>query len=821
MRGFFYMTDSLPTKTQVVIIGGGIIGCSVAYHLAHLGVTDVVLLERKTLTSGTTWHAAGLVPQLRATQNLTILAKYTSELLKNLEAETGQATGFKQPGSMTVANNAERFEELKRGASMARVFDVEVEVITPEEASKVWPLMNASDIVGALWLPNDGQTNPTDTTRAFAKGAQLLGAQIFEGVKVTKITRENGKVTGVVTDQGAIQADFVVNCGGMWAREISQPIGVNVPLHAAEHFYVVTEPIDNLPRGLPTLRDPGGYTYYKEEVGAILAGFFEPNAKPWGMKGIPEDFNFGTLPEDWDHLDPAFDKMSHRMPIMEQIGIHTFFNGPESFTPDDSYQLGEAPELKNYFIAAGFNSIGIQSSGGAGKVLAEWIVNGHAPMDLWDVDIRRNMPFQGNSRYLFDRTTESLGLLYDMHWPFKQYKTSRNVRKSPLHDRLAAQNACFGSAAGWERANWFAPEGVTPKYEYSFGRQNWFDYSAAEHKSVRENVGLFDQTSFVKFLVQGRDAGKVLNRICGNNVNGDVGRAVYTQILNERGTIEADVTVTKLAEDQFWVINAVASQVRDFYLIKNAIQPDEFATITDITSAFSMISLMGPNSRALLSKLTNADLSNDAFPFGTSQHIELAYAHARATRMTYVGELGWELYIPTEFTVPIYDAIVDAGREFDLTHAGMHAMNSLRLEKGYRHWGHDISDEETPYEAGLRFAVKFDKGDFLGRDVLLGQKENGVTKRLVQFALEDPEPMLYHNEPIWRDGVIAGYLTSGMYGHTVGTCLGMGYVSNPDGIVTPSYVRDATYEIEVANKRYPARASLRPFYDPKSLRTKM
>jgi len=468
--------SQIPSQTQVVIIGGGIIGCSVAYHLAHLGVTDVVLLERKTLTSGTTWHAAGLVPQLRATQNLTKLAKYTSELLKNLKEETGQETGFKQPGSITIANNKERFEELKRGASMARVFGVEVEVITSQEAADIWPLMNAKDLVGAVWLPNDGQTNPTDTTRALAKGAQQLGAKVIEGVKVTEVCHANGRVTGVITDQGAIKADFVVNCGGMWAREIGKSVGVNVPLHAAEHFYVVTEPVKDLQRNLPTLRDPDGYTYYKEEVGAILAGFFEPNAKPWGMKGIPEDFEFGTLPEDWDHLEPSFDKMIHRMPIMEQIGIHTFFNGPESFTPDDSYQLGESPELKGFFVAAGFNSIGIQSSGGAGKVLAEWIVNGHPPMDLWDVDIRRNMPFQGNSKYLFERTTESLGLLYEMHWPFKQYKTSRNIRKSALHGRLEAQNACFGTAAGWERANWFAPAGVEPKYEYSYGRQNWFEY---------------------------------------------------------------------------------------------------------------------------------------------------------------------------------------------------------------------------------------------------------------------------------------------------------------------------------------------------------
>ncbi|MEM7534430.1 MAG: FAD-dependent oxidoreductase [Chloroflexota bacterium] len=818
--------NTLPSHAQVVIIGGGIIGCSIAYHLTKVGITDVILLERKSLTSGTTWHAAGLVGQLRATQNLTKLAIYTAELFSSLEAETGQATGFKQSGSISIANNQERFEELKRGSSMARVFGLEVEVITPKEAADVWPLMNADDLVGAVYLPKDGQTNPTDTTQALAIGAQMGGAKIFEGVKVTKVHTKNQKVTGVsvMTEDGAqnIQAEIVVNCGGMWAWEVGKSVGVNVPLHAAEHFYVVTEPIDGLARNLPTLRDPGGYTYYKEEVGAILAGFFEPNAKPWGMNGIAEDFEFGTLPEDWDHLDPALDAMLHRMPILENTGIHTFFNGPESFTHDDRYHIGESPEIKNFYVAAGFNSIGIQSSGGVGLVMADWIKNGYPPMDLWDVDVRRNMPFQGNRRYLFDRTTESLGLLYEMHWPFKQYKTARNIRKSPLHDRLAAQNACFGEAAGWERANWFAPAGVEPKYEYTYGRQNWFDYSAAEHQAVRENVGVFDQTSFVKYLVQGRDAVTVLNRICGNNVDTAVGKATYTQILNERGTIEADVTVTRIAEDTFMVIDAVAGQTRDFHLIKNHIRPDEFATITDVTSAYSTLAIMGPNSRSLLSKLTAADLSNDAFPFATSQEIEVASAHARATRLTFVGELGWELLIPTEFTLHIYDALVDVGKAFDLKHCGYHAMNSLRLEKAYRHWGHDISDEETPLEAGLGFAVKFKKGDFLGRDVLLQQKEAGLTKRLVQFALEDDQALLYHNEPIWRDNEIVGYITSGMYGHTIGTCLGMGYVNAKDGeIATADYIRAGNYEIEVATQRIPARASLRPFYDPKSLRVRM
>ncbi|MDK1029548.1 MAG: FAD-dependent oxidoreductase [Anaerolineae bacterium] len=815
------MTKSLPTHAQVVIVGGGIVGCSLAYHLTKVGITDVLLLERKTLTSGTTWHAAGLVGQLRATQTMTKLAQYTTNLFATLEEETGQATGFLMNGSVSVANNNERFEELKRGASMAKVFGLEVEVITPKEASDMWPLMNSSDLVGAVWLPGDGRTNPSDTTMALAKGAQQGGTIIIEGVRVTGIHQKNGVVTGVATEQGDVHCEIVVNCAGMWGRELGKLAGVNVPLHAAEHYYLVTEPMEGMHKDLPTLRDPGGYTYFREELGALLAGFFDPNAVPWGMDGIPVEAEFIRLQEDWDHMEIAMNAMIHRMPIVKNVDIQTLFNGPESFTPDDAYHLGEAPELKNFYVAAGFNSIGIQSSGGAGKVLAEWIVHGHAPTDLWDVDIRRNMYFEGNSRYLRDRVSESLGLLYEMHWPFRQFTTGRNVRRSPIHDRLAAQGACFGTVAGWERPNWFAPKGVEPKYEYSYGRQNWFDYSAAEHKAVRENVGLFDQSSFIKYLVQGRDALQVLNRICGNEIDVPTGKVVYTQLLNVRGGIESDVTVTRTGPETFIVMDSAALQTKTFYFIKRNIRDDEFAVITDITSGLMMLGLMGPNSRAVLSKLTDADLSSAAFPFGTSQEIDVAFARIRATRMTYVGEMGWELNIPTEFTLGVYEALLDAGKEFDLVHAGYHAMNSLRIEKGYRHYGHDISTDDTPIEAGLGFAVKLKKkNDFNGRERLLQQKKDGVKKLLVMFALEDDQPMLYHNEPIWRDGEIVGYITSGMFAHTVGTAIGMGYVNHMEA-VTPDYINAGRYEIEVATKRIPARASLRPFYDPKSERVRM
>ncbi len=811
----------IPQHAQVVIIGGGIIGCSVAYHLCELGMTDVVLLERKSLTSGTTWHAAGLVGQLRATQNLTKLAQYTTGLLAQLEAQTGQATGFKQSGSLSIANNNERFEELKRGASMAKCFGLEVEVITPHEAANLWPLMNAKDLVGAVYLPGDGQTNPTDTTQAYAKGAKLLGAQIFENLKATRICQRNGRVVGITTDSGDIECEFVVNCAGMWAREIGRVAGVNIPLHAAEHYYVVTAQIDGVASGLPTLRDPDSATYFKEEVGCILAGFFEAHAKPWGRGGesIPKDFAFGTFGEDWEHLDDVFKKAMFRMPALETAGIKLFLNGPESFTPDDRYHLGEAPELKNYYIAAGFNSIGIQSSGGAGKVLAEWIAHGYPPMDLWDVDIRRNMPFQNNRRYLEKRVSETLGLLYGMHWPFRQYETSRMVRTSPLHDRLAVQGACFGEVAGWERANWFAPKGVEPQYQYSYGRQNWFDYSAAEHRAVRENVGLFDQTSFSKFLLQGRDAVRVLNRICGNQIDVNIGKVVYTQILNDRGGIEADVTITRLESDRFYIVDAAATQTKTFSYIRSHIIADEHAFLTDVTSAYAVLGVMGPNSRTLLGCLTDADLSNVTFPFATSQDIDFADAMLRAVRITYVGELGWELHIPSEFAQAIYDAIIHEGKAFGLQHCGYHALNSLRIEKGYRHWGHDMTDEDTPIEAGLGFAVRFGKGEFLGREVLLEQKRNGVKKRLVQFALEDPEALLYHNEPIWRDDEIAGFITSGMFGHTTGAAIGLGYVNHADD-VSVEYIASGHYEVEVAGQRLPARASLRPFYDPKNVRIK-
>jgi len=808
----------LPRQANVVIIGGGVIGCSIAYHLAKLGFEDVVLLERQQLTSGTTWHAAGLVGQLRTSINMTKLAKYTSELYRGLEAETGQATGYRQCGSISVATNDERFEELKRSASMAKVFDLEVNVIDVDEIVSRYPIINSGDLLGGIHIPSDGYANAVDISQALAKGARANGAQIFQNMKVTGIRHDGRKVTGVSTPAGDMAASTVVICGGMWSRDIAASIGVNVPLHACEHYYALFESVQGLDPSLPVMRDYDACTYYKYDAGKLMVGAFEPSAKPWGMDGIAEDFCFDEIAGDFEHFEPVLAGAMHRVPALENAGLQKFFCGPESFTPDVRYHIGQAPELDNCFVSAGLNSIGLQSAGGIGKVMAEWIRDGHPPVDLWEVDVRRNMPFQGNRKYLQERVSESLGLLYATHWPYRQYATSRGVRKSAVHDRLVTAGACHGEAFGWERPNWYAPESIEAKYEYSYGRQNWFEYSAAEHQAVRENVGLFDQSSFAKFRLEGRDAASVLNRVCANNVDVPPGRLVYTQWLNERGGIEADLTVTRLAEDTFFIVTAAETEIRDFYWLKKHIPADAHCVLTNVTSGMGVISLMGPRSRELLQSLTPAELSHDAFPFATSQEIELGYALVRASRITFVGELGWELYIPTEFVLGVYDDIVAAGKTFDLVHAGYHALNSLRIEKGYRHWSHDITDEDSPLEAGLGFAVKFDKpGGFIGREALLEQRERGVERELVQFRLQDPEPLLYHNEPIWRDGELVGHVTSGAYGHTLGGCIGLGYVHLRDS-ENPAAVTSGDYEIEVAGDRVAADASLRPMYDPDNAR---
>jgi heterotetrameric sarcosine oxidase gamma subunit len=817
---------AVPTHADVVIIGGGIIGCSIAYHLTKLGIRDVVLLERRQLTCGTTWHAAGLVPQLRATRTLTELAKYTSELLKTLEAETGQATGFKQNGSVAVALTEARFEEFKRTSAMGRAFGVEVEFLTPSDILAKYPLLSGKDVVGGLWTPNDGQTNPVDTTMAFAKGARQGGARIFENTEVLDIITENGRAVGVRLLQGGEEAEIraatVVLAAGMWSHWIARKVGVRLPLQAAEHFYIVTEPIASVPRDLPVLRVPDEWAYYKEDAGKLLLGAFEPVAKPWALKGIPKDFCFDELPDDFDHFEPTLSKAMERVPILQETGIATWFNGPESFTPDDRYLLGETTEVRDLFVACGFNSIGIQSSGGAGKVLAEWIRDRHVPIDLPGMEVRRMHPCQGTRAYLADRTTESLGLLFAMHWPFRQVETARGARRTPFHDRLVAQGACMGELSAWERPNWFAEPGSTPVYEYSYGRQNWFNNTAAECRAVRDAVAMFDQSSMAKFMVQGRDACAVLNRICTANVNVDPGRIVYTQFLNSRGGIEADLTVTRLEVNRFLVVTSVSSHIRDLAYINEHISEDQFCTVTDVTSGMPMLGIMGPNARALLADVTEADLSNEAFPFGTSQEIEIGYAIVRASRITYVGELGWEIYIPAEFALHVFDRLMEAGAQHGLKLAGFHALNACRTEKGFRHWGHDIGIEDLPSNAGLAFTCAWDKpGGFIGREAALALREQGTpSKRLLQFKLADASEMLYHEEPIFADGRPVGVITSGMYGHRIEASLGMGYVRF-DQPLTPDLIKVTKFEIGIGDRRVAAEARLGSWYDPKNEKTKV
>jgi len=812
------MSEQLPASVDVVIIGGGVIGCSIAYHLTKRGITDVLVLERQQLTSGTTWHAAGLIGQLRASRQMTELAKYTSELLFQLEEETGLSTGFKQNGSISVATNEERFEEQRRGASMAKSFGLEVDVLTPAEIEARYPLLATSGLVGGIFLPKDGQADPTNVTMAYAKGARQAGARIREGIAVTDILVEQGRAVGVITAEGPVRARSTVIAAGMWSAELGRRIGVSLPLHAAEHFYIVTEPIAGLPRDLPVLRVPDESAYVKEDAGKLLLGAFEPEAKPWGMAGIPDDFAFATLPDDLDHFEPILEAATRRLPILATAGIQTFFNGPESFTPDDRYLLGETAEVRDLFVACGMNSIGIQSSGGVGLMLSQWIDQRHMPADLLDVDIRRLQPFQSNRRYLRDRTTETLGLLYAMHWPWRQYATARGVRRSPFHDRLLAQRAVMAEQSGWERPGWFAPPGVERAYRYSWGRQNWFAHTGAECRRVRDAVVVFDQSCFAKYLVTGRDALAVLNRVSANQIDVPVGRVVYTQWLDERGGIEADLTVTRTSETEFLVVTTAAGQTRDMAWLCAQIPDDAHCAAIDVTSGLPMLGLMGPNSRALLEAVSGERLDDAHFPFATSRMLEIGYAPVRASRITYVGELGWELYVPAEFALHVFDVLHEVGADFGLGPAGYHAMNACRMEKGYRHYGHDIGVADTPLEAGLGFAVAWDKPDFIGREALLRQREAGPpARRLVHFRLEDAGRSLHHDEPIRADGELVGAITSGMYGHRIDASLGMGYVRRAGG-VTLDWLASAAFSIEVGWERCAATASLAPFYDPANKR---
>ncbi len=811
----------LPTSARVIIIGGGVIGCSVAYHLTKLGWKDVVLLERKQLTSGTTWHAAGLIAQLRATANMTKLARYSQELYGNLETETGVATGFKRVGSITAALTGERLEELRRQAAMARAFGVEVEEISPAEVKARYEHLNIDDVTGGVYLPLDGQGDPANIALALAKGARQGGAKVQERVAVTGLDRDGRRITGVNWQgedgsAGRIACDMVVNCAGMWGHEVGRMAGVNVPLQGCEHFYIVTEAIAGLTQ-LPVLRVPDECAYYKEDAGKMLLGAFEPTAKPWAVNGIPRDFEFDQLPEDFDHFEPILEAAVNRMPMLAEAGIHTFFNGPESFTPDDAYHLGLAPEMDNVWVAAGFNSIGIQSAGGAGMALAQWMEGGEKPFDLGDVDISRMQPFMGNKTYLAERSTETLGLLYADHFPFRQKATARGVRRTPFHNHLIERGAVMGELAGWERANWYAREGETPEYEYSWARQNFFDNVREEHMAVRQNVGMYDMSSFGKIRVEGRDAEAFMNYVGGGNYSVPNGKIVYTQFLNNRGGIEADVTVTRLTETAYLVVTPAATRLADQTWMQRHVG-DFNVVITDVTAGEGVLAVMGPRARDLLNAVSPADLSNEVNPFGTAQEIEIGMGLARIHRVTYVGELGWEVYVSADMAGHVFETLHEAGQGMGLKLCGMHMMDTCRIEKGFRHFGHDITCEDHVMEAGLGFAVKKDKPSFIGRDAVLRKQDEGLSNRMLQFKLMDSEPLLYHNEPIVRDGEIVGFLSSGAYGHHLGAAMGLGYV--PCKGETAADVLASTYEIDVAGTRVRAEASLKPMYDPTSERVK-
>ncbi len=816
-------TPSLPDRAQIVVIGGGVIGTSVAYHLTKLGRTDVVLLEQGQLSCGTTWHAAGLVGQLRASESGTRLVQYSTQLYAELEAETGLTAGYRQCGGVTVARTEERMTQLRRTAANAAAYDLDCELLSPDEALERYPVMRVDDLVGAIWLPADGRANPTDLTMALAKGARQRGARIVEHVRVIDVVYADGRVTGVRTDAGDIDAEIVVNCAGQWAKAVGAMAGVNVPLYSAEHFYVVTETIAGVHPDLPILRDPDGYTYFKEEVGGLVIGGFEPEAKPWVPPDkIPHPFEFQLLEEDWEHFEILMDNALLRIPALEHTGLKKLYNGPESFTPDNQFILGEAPECANFFVGAGFNSVGIASAGGAGRALAEWIVNGAATTDLTGVDIRRFAPFNGNVRWLHDRVAEILGVHYEIPWPNRELATARPFRRSPVHHLLVAANANFGSRMGWERANFFAPADREPAIEYTWGKPDWLAWSAAEQISTRTAVSVFDQTSFSKYLVVGPDAELVLQWLCTNDVAVPVGRAVYTGMLNARGTYEADVTVTRTGPQEFLVVSSAATTERDQDHIRRNMPAGARAEVVDVTSSMAVFGVMGPRSRDLLETLSDADLSDQGFPFATSRQITLGYATARATRITYVGELGWELYVPAEFAVGVYEDLMAAGARFGIARGGYYAIDSLRLEKGYRAFGRELTPNDNPVEAGLLFACKLrSRHDFLGRAAVERARAEGPRRRLVGFSVGSDEPMLWGGELIRRNGLVAGQVSSAAWGATVGTCVGLGYLRPPGGdVVTPQWVSAGDYSVDVGGEVYPIRVSLGPLYDPRNTRVR-
>ena len=814
---------AFPDRARVVVIGGGIIGTSVAYHLAHLGFGEVLLLERDRLTSGTTWHAAGLMATFGSTsQTSTELRKYTWDLYSRLEAETGLATGLKQCGLIELAIERGRLEEYRRVAAFNRLCGVEVHEISPGEVAARFPLARVDDVLAAFYIPADGRVNPVDVTLSLARGARMKGARIIEGVAVTGFLCHSGAVTGVRTPHGDVEAEYVVNCAGMWARELGELAGVTIPLQAAEHYYLLTEPIEGVDGDWPVLEDPASYGYYREEGGGLMLGLFEPVCAPWKVGGVPADFSFGELPPDWDRMTPYLERSMSRIPVVASIGIKKFFCGPESFTPDLLPIDGEAPELKNYFVAAGLNSIGILTGGGIGRVVAQWITEGRPDIDVTGINIDRLHRYQANPEYRATRTVESLGLVYATHYPGRPMQTARGAKVSPVHQRLVAQRAYFRDVSGWEGADWYAPEGVAPEAgELSWGRPDWFGYWAAEHDAARTGVILMDMAFMAKFDVRGRDAGQILERVSAGHVNGEPGRITYTQWLNSAGTLEADLTVTKLDEDRFWVVASDTAHRHAETWMRRHIG-DAHAFVTDVTSGYAQINIQGPRSRELLASVTSADMSNEAFPFRTAAEIDIGFARVLCIRITYLGELGYELYIPAEQAVHVYDRLVRAGSAVGLRHAGLKALGSLRMEKGYRDYGHDIDNTDTVLEAGLGFAVALDKpGGFIGRDAVLAQKERGpLRRRLVQVRITDPGPLMFHAEVVRRDGKPAGYIRAASYGFTLGGAVGLAMI-DADEPIDQAYLDAGEWTVQIGAAVYPAVASLRPMYDPGNKRIRV
>ncbi len=814
---------NLPKNANIVIIGGGIIGCSIAYHLGHMGCKDVVLLERDELTSGTTWHAAGLMVTFGSlSETACEMRLYGRDLYNRLEAETGLSTGFSPVGFIEAASNKDRLEEYRRVAQFNRYCGIDVNEISPGEIKDLFPLARVDDLLAGFYVKEDGRVNPVDATMALAKGARMKGVNIIEGVSSTGVIKKNGRVAGVKTTQGDIQASVVVNCAGMWARQIGDVDGINIPNQAAEHYYLITEEIDDIPKNMPILEDPSHYGYYREEVGGLMIGLFEPVCAPWKLNGIPNNFSFGEIEPDWDRMGPFLEKAMSRVPISQELGVKKFFCGPESFTADLSAIIGEAPELKNYFVTAGLNSVGIIMGPGLGRMMAHWIMTGNPGVDITGFNIDRLHTYQNNPEYRKHRTVESLGKVYKCHYPYESMKTARGAKKSAIYDRLKDQGAFFKDVSGWEGADWFAPKGTQPKIENpSWGKEDWFANWEKEHRAAREDVILMDMSFMSKFMVQGRDAGKVLDYISTNDVNKALNRVTYTPWLNKYGKLEADLTVAKLEEEKFLVVvTDTMHRHAQTWLTKN-ISNDSHAFVTDMTSAYAQINIQGPKSRELMQAITLTDMSNEAFPYRHIEEIAIGYAKGFCGRMTYLGELGYELFIPTEQALHVYDILVEAGKEFNLTLAGLKALGSLRMEKGYRDYGHDMDNTDDPFEAGLGFTVKLDKAsDFIGKDACIAKKAEGPLKRrLAQVLVKDPEPLLYHAEIITRDGKNMGYVRSGSYCYTLGGAVGL-FMLEPDVVIDDNFISQGKWEIKIAGKVYPAQVSIKSLFDPENKKIK-